>query len=150
MVLSNDVILLPDDVMLSPGLVKGIKNRLKGKKGVGSQPSFGQLLGDCPMSSEIKVWQTHRVTLWNPLSLSLSLSLPLSLPLSQNVPLVVEMCVREVEEQGLDVEGIYRSEFTSLSPSPSPSLPLPPSLTQETGADHHDQKHGDRDGQGPV
>ena len=26
----------------------------------------------------------------------------------QRVPLVVEFCVREVEEQGLEVEGIYR------------------------------------------
>ena len=34
--------------------------------------------------------------------------LSLSLSLSQRVPLVVEFCVREVEEHGLDVEGIYR------------------------------------------
>ena len=42
--------------MPTAALVKGLKNALKGgKKGVSLQPSFGQFLGDCPMSSENKV-----------------------------------------------------------------------------------------------
>ena len=41
--------------------------------------TFGQPLEECPVSADNK-----------------------------RVPLVVEFCVREVEENGLDVEGIYR------------------------------------------
>jgi hypothetical protein len=37
------------------GLVSGLKNALHRKKGATLQPSFGQLLADCPMSTENKV-----------------------------------------------------------------------------------------------
>lgn len=41
---------------MSADLVKGLRNALKGgKKGVCAQPSFGQLLADCPMSTDNKV-----------------------------------------------------------------------------------------------
>ena len=59
-----------------------IKNRLtrtKDEPDFSSYVTFGQALEECPVSVENK-----------------------------KVPLVVEYCVKSIEELGLDVEGIYR------------------------------------------
>ena len=54
----SDVVECVNDVMVIPGLgLRSLKSLYKNKKGVGSIPSFGQLLADCPVSSDTKVCQ---------------------------------------------------------------------------------------------